>query len=115
MPWALAKDEAKKERLAEVMYNLVESITIGACLLESYMPETTGKILAQLNADKREYDALDQFGLRASGTTVTAKPEILFQRLDVNEVLAKVEAKKAEAEKPEVPAEPVLPFAPCLA
>ncbi len=108
MPWALAKDEAKKERLAEVMYNLVESITIGACLLESYMPETTGKILAQLNADKREYDALDQFGLRASGTTVTAKPEILFQRLDVNEVLAKVEAKKAEAEKPEVPAEPVI-------
>ena len=108
MPWALAKDEAKKDRLAEVMYNLVESITIGACLLESYMPETTGKILAQLNAQKREYDELDQFGLRPSGNTVTAKPEILFQRLDVNEVLAKVEAKKAEAEKPEVPAEPVI-------
>ena len=108
MPWALAKDEAKKDRLAEVMYNLVESITIGACLLESYMPETTGKILAQLNADKREYDELDQFGLRPSGNTVTAKPEILFQRLDVNEVLAKVEAKKAETEKPEVPAEPVI-------
>ncbi len=108
MPWALAKDEAKKERLAEVMYNLVESITIGACLLESYMPETTGKILAQLNAEKREYDELDQFGLRPSGDNVTAKPEILFQRLDVNEVLAKVEAKKAEAEKPEVPQEPVI-------
>ncbi len=108
MPWALAKDEAKKDRLAEVMYNLVESITIGACLLESYMPETTGKILAQLNADKREYDVLDQFGLYASENKVTAKPEILFQRLDVNEVLAKVEAKKAESEKPEVPAEPVI-------
>ena len=108
MPWALAKDEAKKDRLAEVMYNLVESITIGACLLESYMPETTGKILAQLNAEKREYDVLDQFGLRPSGDKVTAKPEILFQRLDVNEVLAKVEAKKAETEKPEVPAEPVI-------
>ena len=108
MPWALAKDEAKKDRLAEVMYNLVESITIGACLLEAYMPETTAKILAQLNAEKREYDVLDQFGLRPSGNNVTAKPEILFQRLDVKEVLAKVEAKKAEAEKPEVPAEPVI-------
>ena len=108
MPWALAKDEAKKDRLAEVMYNLVESITIGACLLEAYMPETTAKILAQLNAEKREYDVLDQFGLRPSGNNVTAKPEILFQHLDVKEVLAKVEAKKAEAEKPEVPAEPVI-------
>ncbi len=108
MPWALAKDEAKKDRLSEVMYNLVESISIGACLLESFMPETTGKILAQLNAEKREYDALDQFGLYPSGNKVTAKPEILFQRLDVKEVLEKVEAKKAEAEKPEVPAEPVI-------
>ncbi len=108
MPWALAKDEEKKDRLAEVMYNLVESITIGACLLESYMPETTSKILAQLNAEKREYDVLNQFGLRVSGNNVTAKPEILFQRLDVKEVLEKVEAKKAEAEKPEVPAEPVI-------
>ena len=108
MPWILAKDEAKKDRLAEVMYNLVESITIGACLLESYMPETTSKILAQLNAPKREYEELDQFGLRPSGDKVTAKPEILFQRLDVNEVLTKVEAKKAETEKPVITAEPVI-------
>lgn len=101
MPWALAKDEAKKDRLAEVLYNLVESITIGAALLESYMPETTGKILAQLNAEAREYDTLDQFGLYASGSKVTEKPEILFRRLDVKEVLEKVEAKKAEQAKPE--------------
>lgn len=101
MPWALAKDETKKDRLAEVLYNLVESITIGAALLESYMPETTGKILAQLNAEAREYDTLDQFGLYASGSKVTEKPEILFRRLDVKEVLEKVEAKKAEQAKPE--------------
>lgn len=101
MPWALAKDEAKKDRLAEVLYNLVESITIGAALLESYMPETTGKILAQLNAEAREYDTLNQFGLYASGSKVTEKPEILFRRLDVKEVLEKVEAKKAEQAKPE--------------
>ena len=96
MPWALAKDETKKDRLAEVLYNLVESITIGAALLESYMPETTGKILAQLNAEKRAYDTLDQFGLYGSGSRVTEKPEILFQRLDAKEVLEKVEAKRAE-------------------
>ena len=112
MPWALAKDEAKKERLAEVMYNLVESITIGACLLESFMPETTEKILAQLNAGKREYDVLDQFGLRESGVNVTDKPEILFQRLKVEEVLEKVEAKKAAEAEPEVPAEPVIDIEP---
>ena len=96
MPWALAKDEAKKERLAEVMYNLVESISIGAALLESFMPETTGKILAQLNAEKREYETLNQFGLYPSGNKVTDKPEILFQRLKVEEVLEKVEAMRAE-------------------
>ena len=67
MPWALAKDEAKKDRLAEVLYNLVESITIGASLLESFMPETTEKILAQLNGEKRSYEELDQFGLYPSG------------------------------------------------
>ena len=71
MPWALAKDEAKKDRLEEVLYNLVESITIGACLLESFMPETTEKILAQLNAEKRSYEELDQFGLYVSGNKVT--------------------------------------------
>ena len=108
MPWALAKDEAKKDRLAEVLYNLVESITIGASLLESFMPETTEKILAQLNGEKRSYEELDQFGLYPSGNKVTDKPEILFQRLDLKEILEKVEAMKAAQTKPEVPEEPVV-------
>ena len=108
MPWALAKDEAKKDRLAEVLYNLVESITIGASLLESFMPETTEKILAQLNGEKRSYEELDQFGLYPSGNKVTEKPEILFQRLDLKEILEKVEAMKAAQAKPEVPEEPVV-------
>ena len=112
MPWALAKDEAKKDRLAEVLYNLVESITIGAALLESFMPETTGRILTQLNAEKREYETLDQFGLYVSGDKVTEKPEILFQRLDVKEILEKVEAKRAEQEKPEEPEENVIDIEP---
>ena len=96
MPWALAKDEAKKDRLEEVLYNLVESITIGACLLESFMPETTEKILAQLNAEKRSYEELDQFGLYGSGNQVTDQPQILFQRLDVKEVMEKVEVIQAK-------------------
>lgn len=96
MPWALAKDEAKKDRLEEVLYNLVESITIGACLLESFMPETTEKILAQLNAEKRSYEELDQFGLYVSGNKVTDQPQILFQRLDVKEVMEKVEEIQAK-------------------
>ena len=108
MPWALAKDEAKKDRLAEVLYNLVESITIGASLLESFMPETTEKILAQLNGEKRSYEELDQFGLYPSGNKVTDKPEILFQRLDLKEILEKVEAMKVAQAKPEVPEEPVV-------
>ena len=108
MPWALAKDEAKKDRLAEVLYNLVESITIGASLLESFMPETTEKILAQLNGEKRSYEELDQFGLYPSENKVTDKPEILFQRLDLKEILEKVEAMKAAQAKPEVPEEPVV-------
>ena len=108
MPWALAKDEEKKDRLAEVLYNLVESITIGASLLESFMPETTEKILAQLNGEKRSYEELDQFGLCPSGNKVTDKPEILFQRLDLKEILEKVEAMKAAQAKPEVPEEPVV-------
>lgn len=112
MPWALAKDETKKDRLAEVLYNLVESITIGAALLESFMPETTGRILTQLNAEKREYETLDQFGLYVSGNKVTEKPEILFQRLDVKEILEKVEAKRAEQEKPEEPEENVIDIEP---
>ncbi|MCD8021607.1 MAG: methionine--tRNA ligase [Lachnospiraceae bacterium] len=91
MPWALAKDESKKDRLAQVLYNLIESITIGASLLESFMPETSVRILTQLNAKKRTLDTMDTFGLYESGTKVTDKPEILFARLDGKEVLAKAE------------------------
>ena len=90
MPWALAKDETKQDRLATVLYNLVESICIGATLLESFMPETSERILSQLNAKKREYEQLDTFGIYEDGTKVTEKPEILFARLDLEEVLAKV-------------------------
>ena len=96
MPWALAKDEAKKDRLAAVLYNLVEAITIGASLLESFMPETSAKILKQLNAEKRTLDQMDQFGLYPSGGKVTDKPEILFARMDIKEVLEKVEAMHAK-------------------
>ncbi len=90
-PWALAKDETKKGRLATVLYNLVESICIGANLLQSFLPETSEKILAQVNGSVREFDVLDQFGLYEDGTKVTEKPEILFARLDIKEVLARVE------------------------
>ena len=107
-PWALAKEEDKQDRLATVLYNLVEGICIGASLLESFMPETTGKILAQLNAPKREYEELETFGLYPSGNKVTEKPEILFARLDVKEVLEKVEAMKEE-EKTEEAAEEEAP------
>ncbi len=92
MPWALAKDEAKKDRLATVLYNLVEAITIGASLLESFMPETSVKILAQLNASKRLLSQMDRFGVHPSGSRVTDKPEILFARMDVDKVLEQVEA-----------------------
>ena len=95
MPWALAKDESKKDRLAEVLYNLVEGICIGASLLESFMPETTEKILSQLNASKRTYEELDTFGSYPSGSKVTEKPEILFARLDVKEIMEKGEAMRA--------------------
>lgn len=95
MPWVLAKDESKKDRLAEVLYNLVEGICIGASLLESFMPETTEKILSQLNASKRTYEELDTFGSYPSGSKVTEKPEILFARLDVKEIMEKVEAMRA--------------------
>ncbi|MGN0170797.1 MAG: methionine--tRNA ligase [Lachnospiraceae bacterium] len=90
-PWVLAKDEATKDRLATVLYNLTESISIGANLLRSFMTETSEKILSQLCVEPREYETLDQFGLYPSGNTVTDKPEILFARLDEAEVLAKVE------------------------
>ena len=94
-PWVLAKDEEKKDRLSTVLYNLTEAITIGASLLESFMPETSVKILAQLNTAKRSLDELQTFGLYPSGNQVTDKPEILFARMDVKEVLEKAEALQA--------------------
>ncbi|MDO4339082.1 MAG: methionine--tRNA ligase [Eubacteriales bacterium] len=101
MPWALAKDESKKDRLATVLYNLVEGICIGATLLEAFMPETTERILGQLNAQKRTLEDLETFGLYPSGGSVTEKPEILFARLDIKEVMAKVEKlHPAAAEEP---------------
>lgn len=99
MPWALAKDETKKDRLATVLYNLVEGISIGAELLFPFMPETSQKIKAQLNAPDREYEQLGEFGLYPDGGKVVEKPEILFARLDLNEVMEKVEAKKAAAKE----------------
>ena len=103
MPWALAKDETKKDRLSEVLYNLVESITVGANLLTPYMPETSERILAQLypanpKAGERDFDDLDKFGLRENDIKVTEKPEILFARLDLGEVMKEVE-KIQEAQK----------------
>ena len=89
-PWVLAKDEAKADRLSTVLYNLVESITIGTSLLKSFMPETAEKIFAQLNAAEVAYDDLDTFGHYASGTKVTETPEILFERLKLDEVMEKV-------------------------
>ncbi len=94
-PWVLAKDEEKKDRLSTVLYNLTEAITIGASLLESFMPETSAKILAQLNTAKRSLDELQTFGLYPSGNQVTDKPEILFARMDVKDVLEKAEALQA--------------------
>ena len=90
MPWVLAKDETKQDRLATVLYNLVESISIGATLLKSFMPETTDRILTQLNAEEVPYEELSTFGHYVSGTKVTDAPEILFARLDLGEVMTKV-------------------------
>ncbi|MDD3218648.1 MAG: methionine--tRNA ligase [Lachnospiraceae bacterium] len=98
MPWALAKDEDKKDRLATVLYNLVEGICIGATLLEPFMPETTKRILAQLNAPARTMEEISTFGGYPSGNKVVEKPEILFARLDIKEVLEKVEEKKKSEE-----------------
>lgn len=102
-PWALAKDEAKQERLAEVLYNLTESITIGASLLHAFLPDTAERIVAQLNTALRDFDTLDTFGLYESGTKVTDAPEILFARLDAKDILPKVqeiqEAQKKEYEE----------------
>ena len=99
-PWTLAKDEAKKDRLATVLYHLAEAITIGASLLESFMPETSAKILAQLNTNKRSLEEIKTggFGQYVSGNKVTDAPEILFARLDAKKVLAEVEEiQKAQA------------------
>ena len=122
MPWVLAKNEEDKDRLAEVLYNLTESITIGANLLTPYMPETAEKIFAQLypensKAGVRDFDDLDKFGLRESGLKVTDTPEILFARLDLEEVLKKVEEIQAAQKKasgaveyPQVEAKPEISF-----
>ncbi len=96
MPWALAKDEAKKERLETVLYNLTEGILIGASLLEPFMPKTAEKIAEQFHVALRPFDTLGKFGLYPSGTQVTDKPEILFARQDLGEVMEKVEAMFAE-------------------
>ena len=118
MPWALAKDESRKDRLATVLYNLVEGICIGSTLLESFMPETTERILAQLNGTKRNLDECEIWGLYPSGNKVTEKPEILFARLDVKEIMEKVEvlqaAQAAETGKTEETAEeePVIDIEP---
>ena len=96
MPWALAKDEEKQDRLATVLYNLVEGICMGATLLESFMPDTTKRILEQLNANERTLEELKSFGLYPSGNKVTEKPEILFARLDVKGVLEKVAERHPE-------------------
>ena len=97
-PWTLAKDEASKARLETVLYNLTEAITIGASLLASFMPETSAKILSQLNTTKRELSQMNEFGLYPSGNKVTDKPEILFARMDIKEVMEKVEAMHTAAE-----------------
>ncbi len=103
-PWVLAKDEAKSDRLAEVLYNLAESITVGASLLYSFLPETAEKIVAQLHTQLRGFEELNQFGLYENGTKVTETPEILFARLDAKDVMPKVEAIR-EAQKKEFEAE----------
>lgn len=94
MPWSLAKNEEDHKRLETVLYNLVESIVIGASLLEPFMPETAEKVLKQLNARKRSFEELDHFGLYPDNSKVTEKPEILFARLDMEETMARVEEIK---------------------
>ena len=102
-PWTLAKDEASKGRLETVLYNLTEAIAIGASLLDSFMPNTSKKILNQLNTEKRDLSQMNEFGLYPSGNKVTDKPEILFARMDIKEVMEKVEAmygpKEAESKE----------------
>jgi methionyl-tRNA synthetase len=112
-PWILAKDESTKPRLSEVLYNLVESISIGATLLTSFMPSTAKNILNQLNAQEIPFENLDQFGAYVSGTKVTDSPQILFARLDINEVMERVnELHPAVEEESAAPAEPVIDLEP---
>ena len=107
MPWALAKDETQQDRLATVLYNLIEAINIGASLLEPFMPETSAKILAQINGVPRAFDDMTEFGKYQSGNKVVEKPEILFARMDQKEVMEKVkeieEAQKAEVQGEKYP------------
>ncbi|WAJ23826.1 methionine--tRNA ligase [Lacrimispora xylanolytica] len=98
-PWTLAKDEEKKARLETVLFHLTEAITIGASLLDSFMPETSKKILSQLNTEKRELSQMSEFGLYPSGGKVTEQPEILFARMDIKEVMDKVDALFAPVEE----------------
>jgi methionyl-tRNA synthetase len=98
-PWVLAKNEADYDRLNTVLYNLCECISIGATLLAPFMPETSEKILKQLNTEPRKFYDLENYGLYKSGTKVTDNPEILFARLDLDEVLAGVEARQEAAKK----------------
>ena len=100
-PWILAKEEDKKERLQTVLYNLAESIAIGASLLHSFMPETSEKILEYFGTNKRSLEDMNKFGLLMSGTTVAKDPEILFKRLELEEVLKKVEALNLNGNKEE--------------
>ncbi len=112
-PWTLAKDPTKADRLKEVLYNLTESIAIGASLLIPFLPDTGAKILAELNANPRPFDGLTDFGLYPSGSKVAEKPEILFARLDLKDVLDKVGVKEEPA-APAAPAEPEKPALPPL-
>ena len=97
-PWILAKDEAKKDRLATVLYNLFEGIRIGAVCLEAFLPSTSKKILDQIGTQERDYLQLDTFGRMEQGIKVTEKPEILFARIDMKEFMEKLEADKAAKE-----------------
>lgn len=103
-PWILGKNPEDKDRLCEVLYNLIESIIIGASLLSNFLPETSKKILAMLNAKERTYDELESFGLYESGSKVTDKPEILYARLDLKDIMPKVEEIR-EKQKAEYEAE----------
>ena len=111
-PWVLAKDESKKDRLATVLYNLMEGIRIAAICLEAFLPETSEKILNQLNTQERDFEKLDMFGRLETGIKVVEKPEILFARLDVKEVLEKVEAMNKANAQPEEKEEPVIDIEP---